>query len=116
VAIRREPKSRQTNETFLLLPSIVSIAGGYDAIWVLCLTPPTSSTSTSSGTATTPLEHVETLLTSWKEMSVRPLSKNAWVKGAETGVVGSERGLVREKLESVEGLREAVERAKKQEM
>jgi hypothetical protein len=49
-------------------------------------------------------------------MSVRPLSKNAWVKGVETGVVGSERGLVREKLESVEGLREAVERAKKQEM
>ncbi|GAA5961348.1 hypothetical protein JCM3765_004382 [Sporobolomyces pararoseus] len=88
-------------------------AGGYDAIWVLCLTPSSSAESTSN--SSTPLEKVQDLLTSWKEMSVRPLSRNAWVKGTESGKVGSERGLLREKLENVEGLREAVERAKRQE-
>ncbi|GAA5873680.1 hypothetical protein JCM16303_002554 [Sporobolomyces ruberrimus] len=91
-------------------------AGGYDAIWVLCLTPPTSTSPTSpSSTGTSSLEKVEQLLTSWKEMSVRPLSKNAWVKGSTREGQGSERGLLRERLEEVEGLREAVERARKQE-
>ncbi|GAA5895553.1 phosphomevalonate kinase [Sporobolomyces salmoneus] len=87
-------------------------AGGFDAIWVLCLTPPSSSTSTAEST---PLEKVERLLKSWTEMSVRPLSQNAWTRGTESGDgEGSERGLVREKLGEVEGLREAVERVKAQ--
>ncbi|GAA5927018.1 phosphomevalonate kinase [Sporobolomyces koalae] len=81
-------------------------AGGYDAIWVLCTTP------TESVSGPTPLEKVERLLASWKEMSVKPLSRNAWVEGS--GSAESERGLVREKLEAVTGLAQAVERGRTQ--
>ncbi|GAA5908701.1 hypothetical protein JCM6882_008178 [Rhodosporidiobolus microsporus] len=77
-------------------------AGGYDAIWVLCLAPPSSSC---------PAEAVDSLLRSYSEMSVRPLSTQAWVKG---GTFEGEAGLLRERLEEVEGLREAVERGTKQ--
>lgn len=48
---------------------------------------------------------VERLLNEWKEMSVRPLSKSAWVVG---GVEEGETGMLRERLEDVDGLREAV--------
>lgn len=46
------------------------------------------------------------MLRGWMEMSVRPLSRAAWVHGGREEV---ERGLAREGLEEVEGLREAVE-------
>lgn len=72
-------------------------AGGYDAIWVLVLAPSTDSK---------PEEEVEKLLQGWTEMSVRPLSTNAWVHGGQEEV---ERGLVREVLEEVEGLQAAVD-------
>ncbi|GAA6054302.1 hypothetical protein JCM3770_001423 [Rhodotorula araucariae] len=75
-------------------------AGGYDAIWVLCLAP-------SSGPS--PADAVEALLRSYTEMSVGPLSRSAWAKG---GTVEGEAGLLREPLEDVEGLREAVERGR----
>lgn len=80
-------------------------AGGYDAIWVLCLDPPSSS-----GSATPPASAVESLLRSYTEMSVRPLSKNAWVRG---GTFEGEAGLLRERVEDIEGLKEAIERGKK---
>ncbi|GAA5878205.1 hypothetical protein JCM8547_003155 [Rhodosporidiobolus lusitaniae] len=87
------------------LPGVIGAgvpgAGGYDAIWVLCLAPPTSSSSPA------PVEAVESLLRSYTEMSVRPLSKNAWVKG---GTFEGEAGLLWERLEDVKGLKEAVER------
>jgi len=51
---------------------------------------------------------VERLLRGWKEMSVRPLSRNAWVRG---GKEEDERGLRRVRLEEVEGLEGAVKRA-----
>lgn len=76
-------------------------AGGYDAIWVLCLAPlPTSPTLA-------PTVEVEKVLRSWTEMSVRPLSRSAWVQG---GAADIETGLLSETLEEVEGLKTAVER------
>lgn len=89
-------------------------AGGYDAIWVLCLSPPPTSTSPSP----TPLEQVETLLRGWNEMSVRPLSREAWVEGSDEVVEGAGEGGLRvdrgpQGIDRVPGLKEAVERAKK---
>lgn len=48
---------------------------------------------------------MEKLLRSYTEMSVRPLSRHAWVQGGRKMV---ETGLLREELEAVEGLRRAV--------
>ena len=83
------------------LPGVVGAgvpgAGGYDAIWVLAVAPGVAAVS--------PLEEVEATLVGWAEMSVRPLSREAWVEG---GRVEGERGLVRERLEGVQGLPEAV--------
>jgi phosphomevalonate kinase len=56
-----------------------------------------------------PVEAVDALLRSYTDMSVRPLSKNAWVQG---GTREGEKGLLRARLEEVEGLKEAVERAR----
>ncbi|GAA5832214.1 hypothetical protein JCM5353_008200 [Sporobolomyces roseus] len=92
-----------TNEIPGVVGAGVPGAGGYDAIWVLCLTPPSSSSSDP-----TPLENVERLLRGWTQMSVRPLSRNAWVRG---GSEEGERGLKRVRLGDVEGLAGAVERA-----
>lgn len=74
-------------------------AGGYDAIWVLALSPPLSSDTPAPEVA------VEELLRSYSDMSVRPLSRQAWVQG---GRKMTETGLLREELEAVEGLRRAV--------
>ncbi|ORY62731.1 Phosphomevalonate kinase [Leucosporidium creatinivorum] len=74
-------------------------AGGYDAIWVLALAPSVSSDVAAPEVA------VEKLLRSYTEMSVRPLSRRAWVQGGRKMV---ETGLLREELEAVEGLRRAV--------
>lgn len=41
-------------------------------------------------------------------MSVRPLSRNAWAIGGDDE---GERGLLREVVEEVEGLKEALERS-----
>ncbi|KAI5480837.1 phosphomevalonate kinase [Pseudohyphozyma bogoriensis] len=68
-------------------------AGGYDAIWVLVIGEKAE-------------KDVEVLLRGWTEMSVRPLSKNAWARG---GREEDERGVLREELDKVEGLRAAVE-------
>ena len=72
-------------------------AGGYDAIWVLAVSP--------AEPAASPLVEVEETLVGWREMSVRPLSRKAWVVG---GREEGEKGLLREVLEEVEGLAEAV--------
>lgn len=48
---------------------------------------------------------MEKLLRSYSEMSVRPLSRHAWVQGGRKQV---ETGLLREELEAVEGLRRVV--------
>lgn len=74
-------------------------AGGYDAIWVLALAPPVSSTAAAPEVA------VEKLLRSYTDMSVRPLSRHAWVQGGQAQV---ETGLLKEELETVEGLRRVV--------
>lgn len=71
------------------------IAGGYDAIWVLVLAPPSSSIDP-------PHIAVTRMLRDWNAMSVRPLSRNAWVQG---GKETSEEGLLLiEKVDDVEGL------------
>lgn len=82
------------------------LAGGYDAIWVLCLSPPPAS---SSSPDLAPVAAVDALLRSYTEMSVRPLSKHAWVKG---GTEEGEKGLLRVRVEDVEGLKEAIERSR----
>lgn len=56
----------------------------------------------------TPAEHVEVLLRGWKEMSVRPLSRDAWVHG---GQEAGRSGLLVEDLAKVEGLQAAVDRS-----
>ncbi|SCZ95139.1 BZ3500_MvSof-1268-A1-R1_Chr11-3g03631 [Microbotryum saponariae] len=86
------------------LPGVVGAgvpgAGGYDAIWVLALSPP------STNTAPHPLGKVQDTLIGWKEMSVRPLSKLAWIeRSASVEMVG----LKRERMEEVDGLMEVVE-------
>ncbi|KAG0653691.1 phosphomevalonate kinase [Rhodotorula mucilaginosa] len=93
------------------LPGVIGAgvpgAGGYDAIWVLCLDPPSSTSSTDS---TRPATAVESLLRSYTEMSVGPLARSAWVRG---GTFEGEAGLLRERVERVPGLVDAVERAKR---
>lgn len=88
------------------LPGVVGAgvpgAGGYDAIWVLAVTPGVEGAEGAS-----PLVEVERTLVGWREMSVRPLSREAWVVGGRAQGEG-ERGLVREDLKGVEGLAEAV--------
>ena len=93
--------------------SFTLAAGGYDAIWVLCLAPPSppSSSSSSAAAAPAPSTAVEALLRSYTAMSVGPLSRTAWAQG---GTVEGEKGLLRERVEEVEGLREAVERGRRQ--
>ncbi|SGZ02900.1 BQ5605_C033g11234 [Microbotryum silenes-dioicae] len=97
------------------LPGVVGAgvpgAGGYDAIWVLALSPPLSDSVLH------PLEKVQDTLRGWKEMSVRPLSKLAWIVGGSGGGGGGEErsgsaemvGLKRERMEEVQGLKEVVE-------
>lgn len=89
----------------------LSAAGGYDAIWVLCLDPPAPSASSParSSAPPRPAAAVEALLRSYADMSVGPLAKSAWVRG---GTSGGEAGLLRERGEDVPGLLEAVKRAK----
>ncbi|KAK4692049.1 phosphomevalonate kinase, partial [Phenoliferia sp. Uapishka_3] len=76
-------------------------AGGYDAVWVLV------KTAVADSTGPTPAEEVEKLLLGWKEMSVRPLSRDAWVHG---GQEEGKSGLLLERLELVDGLKAAVDR------
>lgn len=78
-------------------------AGGYDAIWVLCLAPPSSPSNVA------PSDNVEALLRGYKDMSVAPLSRTAWARG---GTVEGETGLLRERLDEVDGLSDAVERGR----
>ncbi|KWU44764.1 Phosphomevalonate kinase [Rhodotorula sp. JG-1b] len=97
------------------LPGVIGAgvpgAGGYDAIWVLCLDPPSPSPSSSSSTdSARPAAAIESLLRSYTEMSVGPLAKSAWVRG---GTFEGEAGLLRERVERVPGLVAAVERAKR---
>ncbi|BGP17625.1 hypothetical protein JCM10213_001276 [Rhodosporidiobolus nylandii] len=98
------PEQTRLLDACSALPGVVGAgvpgAGGYDAIWVLCLAP-------SSSSASPPVNAVESLLRSYTEMSVAPLSKNAWVQG---GTFEGEAGLLRERLAEVEGLQTAVER------
>lgn len=54
------------------------------------------------------IQEVVSVLESYEEMSVRPLSKNAWVRGGQEE--SSRRGLRRETMSEVEGLQEAVRR------
>ncbi|KAM0749229.1 Phosphomevalonate kinase [Meredithblackwellia eburnea MCA 4105] len=86
------------------LPGVIGAgvpgAGGYDAIWVLALSPSASSSSS-------PEEGVAKLMKTWTEMSVQPLSKTAWARG---GQQDGEKGLLRETFEGVDGLKEAVRR------
>lgn len=61
----------------------------------------------AAATESSPAELVEVLLRGWKEMSVRPLSRNAWVHG---GLDAGQSGLLVEQIGSVEGLQAAVDR------
>ncbi|GAA5962554.1 hypothetical protein JCM21900_003675 [Sporobolomyces salmonicolor] len=101
------PEQTRLLDACSALPGVVGAgvpgAGGYDAIWVLCLSP-------SSALAPAPVEAVDALLRSYTAMSVRPLSRSAWVPG---GTEEGERGLLRERIEQVEGLSEAVARGRK---
>ncbi|GAA6060373.1 hypothetical protein JCM10212_004557 [Sporobolomyces blumeae] len=99
-------------------------AGGYDAIWVLCLSPPSDASKdsrpTPPATSSGPVSKIDALLRSYRQMSVRPLSDTAWAVGSTGDERGDYRkgkgevGLVRETIDDVEGLRDAVARAKKQ--
>ncbi|GAA5846388.1 hypothetical protein JCM9279_001354 [Rhodotorula babjevae] len=111
------PEQTELLDACSALPGVVGAgvpgAGGYDAIWVLCLAPPprSSSSSSASSYAPAPSTAVEALLRSYTAMSVGPLSRTAWAQG---GTVEGEKGLLRERLAEVEGLREAVERGRRQ--
>lgn len=75
---------------------------------MLCLDPSSRpSPASSPAPVPAPADAVEALLRSYTAMSVGPLSRTAWAKG---GTVEGEKGLLRERLDEVEGLREAVAR------
>ncbi|KAM0791707.1 hypothetical protein ACM66B_003978 [Microbotryomycetes sp. NB124-2] len=103
------PEQTRLLDACSALPGVIGAgvpgAGGYDAVWVLVLCPSHDNTSTSSNSSPPPEQQVEQLLRNWTEMSVRPLSRNAWIKG---GVNSVESGLLQEELESVQGLRKVV--------
>ncbi|GAA5917692.1 hypothetical protein JCM5296_002654 [Sporobolomyces johnsonii] len=104
------PEQTRLLDACSALPGVVGAgvpgAGGYDAIWVLCLSP----SSSLSASAPAPAEAVDALLRSYTAMSVRPLSRSAWVPG---GTEEGERGLLRETVGEVEGLADAVERGRR---
>ncbi|KPV74363.1 uncharacterized protein RHOBADRAFT_48606 [Rhodotorula graminis WP1] len=115
------PEQTRLLDACSALPGVVGAgvpgAGGYDAIWVLCLAPPSPSSSSSSSSSssaapapTAPSTGVEALLRSYTAMSVGPLSRTAWAQG---GTVEGDKGLLRERLDEVEGLKEAVERGRR---
>lgn len=71
-------------------------AGGYDAVWVLVLDP-----RTADNTEDTPLHRVERVWAEWKDLDVSPLSATE----------SFEKGLRRERVDSVPGLAEALQSA-----
>ncbi|SCV73603.1 BQ2448_7529 [Microbotryum intermedium] len=91
------------------LPGVVGAgvpgAGGYDAIWVIALSPRSAKNTPQ------PLEKVQDTLIGWKDMSVRPLSKDAWIVGGSGsgGGLAEMVGLKRERIEDVEGLKAVFE-------
>lgn len=84
----------QTREKILII--VFLKAGGYDAIWILLLSPP------SSGQA---INRVLNLIENYGELSVKVLSRTAWAVGGERA---GRQGMVLERLEGVEGLRGVV--------
>ncbi|KAK4050612.1 phosphomevalonate kinase [Microbotryomycetes sp. JL201] len=100
------PEQTRLLDACAALPGVIGAgvpgAGGYDAVWVLVLCPSSDPSTTGSSL---PEHQVEQLLRSWSEMSVRPLSRQAWIKG---GVNTIETGLLEEQLDAVPGLRRVV--------
>lgn len=90
------PEQTRLLDACSALPGVIGAgvpgAGGYDAIWVLVLSPVGNDSIA---------KEVEKLLVGWTEMSVRPLSKEAWAVGGDEE---TERGLMREELDEVLGL------------
>lgn len=93
-------------------------AGGYDAIWVLVLSPALSASSGNPKTEPSPADKVRRIWSSWTEMSVNPLSDDACVVGGEEEEAGKDgvdgggrrKGMSMEEVDRVKGLRAAVER------
>ena len=87
--------------------SLAGLAGGYDAIWVLVLSP-----SDDSSCASPAEEGVRQLWLDWTEMSVRPLSRKARIVGSAptTDARQQTSGLQVQALGDVPGLEAAVRR------
>jgi phosphomevalonate kinase len=83
---------------------IHNLAGGYDALWVLVLSPPADRDSAVAS--------VEGFWQGWQEASVRPLSRGARVKVGAATTSDDDRqspsGLRVENLDHVTGLRAAL--------
>ena len=74
-------------------------AGGYDAVWVLVLSPDSGSGNSEVQEALdTPLHRVERVWMGWKGLNVSPL----------TAEESFEKGLRREQVENVPGLAEVL--------
>jgi hypothetical protein len=115
-----------SNDVFLLfysydfIPS--SVAGGYDAVWILVLSPTSTNSRIPSPSFETfeksenpvqsnndvpePVSRVESFLRDYKEMKVRPLSRVYGLESVEGRVV-DEDGVRKHLVGEVERLEEA---------
>jgi hypothetical protein len=99
----REVSSWPCGDSQLATDYVFCAAGGYDALWILVLSPSPTQSSAE--------EQVRALFNSWKEMSVQPLSHKACLHTPASEASQQEKkGLAQHQLEEVAGLAEAIRR------
>lgn len=74
-------------------------AGGYDAAWVLVLSPDGADAPSPA------IAGIEQLWSTWTEMAVKPLSSSSRVHGHVGSTAAAQDGLHTESVDTVPGLR-----------
>lgn len=98
------PEQTELLDACISQPGVIAAgvpgAGGYDAVWVLVLSPDSGSgnSEVQEEALDTPLHRVERVWMGWKGLNVSPL----------TAEESFEKGLRREQVENVPGLAEVL--------